>query len=195
MNEGEPESFRNISRPGDEEYSVSGLAYSRLIPDGINILQLLYGNFFFLKELLMLCTEEQLLYKYDSGKWTIKETLVHLIDDERIYSYRALCIGRNENQILPGFDQDNYVFYSNANQRTLFSIFDEYRCVRMATLRLFNNLPEDALLRKGYADHSRVSVRALVYHIAGHELHHLEIVKGRYNIAQPNDYGKTGKRI
>ena len=95
------------------------------------------------------------MYTYESGKWTIKETLVHLIDDERIYSYRALCIGRNESQILPGFDQDNYVFYSNANQRTLLNIFDEYIAVRMATLRLFNNLPEDALLRKGYADHSR----------------------------------------
>src|ERR1700735_77331 len=182
----EPESFRNISRPSDEEYSVSGLAYSRLIPDGVNILQLLYDNFFFLKELLILCTEEQLLYKYDSGKWTIKETLVHLIDDERIYSYRALCIGRNESQILPGFDQDNYVFYSNANQRNLINIFDEYISVRMATLRLFNNLPEDALLRKGYADQSRVSVRALVYHIAGHELHHLEILKERYDIALPS---------
>ena len=141
----EPESFRPISRPSDEEYSVSGLAYSRLIPAGVNILQLLYDNFFFLKELLLGCTDEQLL-----------------------------------------FDQDNYVFYSNANQRTLLNIFDEYVAVRMATLRLFNNLPEDALLRKGYADHSRVSVRALVYHIAGHELHHLEILEGRYDIAPPS---------
>jgi len=185
-----PESFRNISKPINEEYSVSGLAYSRLIPDGVNILQLLYDHFSFLKELLLQCTKQQLLYTYDTGKWTIKETLVHLIDDERIYGYRALCIARNENQILPGFDQDSYVFYSNANQRTIIDIFDEYASVRMATLQLFNNLPEDALLRRGYADHSRVSVRALVYHIAGHELHHLEILKGRYGIVPPPGINK-----
>jgi hypothetical protein len=107
---------------------------------------------------------------------------VHLIDDERIYSYRALCIARNEDQTLPGFNQDNYAFYSDANQRTVINIFDEYASVRMATIQLFNNLPEEALLRNGYADNSRVSVRALAYHITGHELHHIELLKERYGI-------------
>ena len=177
-----PESFRNISRPASEEYSVSGLAYSSLIPDGVNILKLLRDNSSLLKELVLPCTEQQLLYKYDKDKWTVKETIVHLIDDERIYSYRALCIARNEDQSLPGFNQDNYAFYSNANQRTIVDIIEEYESVRTATIQLFNNLPEDALSRTGYADHSRVSVRALVYHIAGHELHHIELLRERYGI-------------
>jgi hypothetical protein len=82
------------------------IQYSSINPGSI-ILQLLYDNFFFLKELLPGCTDEQLLHRYESGKWTIKEKLVHLIDDDGIYSYRALFIGRNESQILPGFDQDN----------------------------------------------------------------------------------------
>ena len=172
--------FRNIFKPPRDEYSVTGLAYAGLIPAEMDVLQHLYNSFFLMKAKLMIYEDHQLLHKYGEDKWTVKETLVHLIDDERIYAYRALCFARNETKILPGFDQDDYARYSDANQRTIYSILEEFEAVRMATLQLFNNLPEQALYRKGYADHSRISVRALAYHIAAHELHHLKILKDKY---------------
>jgi uncharacterized damage-inducible protein DinB len=124
--------------------------------------------------------EEKLLFKYAEGKWTIKEVLVHIIDDERIYAYRALRFARNDKTELPGFEQDPYAYYSYANQRTAESIVEEYEAVRLSTIALFNNLSDDAIARSGVANKNEVTVRALGYHIAGHELHHLNIIKTRY---------------
>ena len=124
--------------------------------------------------------EGTLLYRYAEGKWTIKEVLVHIIDDERIYAYRALRFARNDKTELPGFDQDPYAFYSNANVRSIESIIEEYEAVRMSTITLFNGFSDDVMLRSGVANNNEVTVRALGYHIAGHELHHLNILKNRY---------------
>ncbi|MEO5997112.1 MAG: DinB family protein [Chitinophagaceae bacterium] len=107
-------------------------------------------------------------------------TLVHIIDDERIYAYRALRFARNEKINLPGFDQDIFALYSGADDRNLDNIFAEYETVRSATIALFNGLPEDSLDRMGTADENNSSVRALIYHIAGHEVHHIEFIKENY---------------
>ncbi len=123
-----------------------------------------------------------MLYRYAKNKWTIKEILLHIIDDERIFSYRAMAFARNEKQSLPGFDQDDYAKYSGANERDLDSIFDEYKAMRRSTIELFKGLPEESLMRKGIGSttfHS-ATVRALAYHIAGHELRHFNIIKERY---------------
>lgn len=125
-------------------------------------------------------------YRYAEGKWNIKEILVHLIDDERIYTYRAMRYARNNETLLPGFDEKSFVHYSEASSRTLESIFDEYDKVRQSTISLFQYLPEDSLWRKGatLVAGSEMknfrTVRALLYHIAGHELHHIKIIKERY---------------
>lgn len=156
---------RNIPKPPGDEFSNSGRHYLSLVPDDKPVLEQLYENSLNLKKLLLSCSEQQVLFRYDVNKWTIKEILVHLIDDERIYAYRALCFARGEKAMLPGFNQDNYAVHSEANKRSLHSILTEYQSVRMATLNLFCNLPEEALARKGYADHWRVSVRALIFHI------------------------------
>jgi uncharacterized damage-inducible protein DinB len=126
--------------------------------------------------------EEKLFYRYEPGKWSIKEILVHITDDERIYAYRALRFARNEKLKLPGFDQDAYTLYSEADKRDLGNIFDEYEAVRNATITLFNGLPENSLDRMGYgtATAADATARALLYHIAGHELHHINIIKERY---------------
>ena len=102
------------------------------------------------------------------------------MDDERIYAYRSLRIARNDKTPLPGFEQDDYVPYSKANDRSLSNIFKEYKTIRQATLSLFNNLNSEDFLRIGTANDHPVSVRALAYHIAGHELHHVNIIKERY---------------
>src|SRR5207253_10519819 len=106
--------------------------------------------------------------------------LVHVIDDERIYAYRALRFARNDKTELPGFEQDAYALNSGANERSVKNILKELTSVRRATISLFDGLDDEALTREGVADGNKVSVRALAYHIAGHELRHINIIKERY---------------
>lgn len=108
--------------------------------------------------------------------------LVHIVDDERIFAYRALRFARGEQQNLIGFDQDAYAALSNADERDIDNIFEEYEAVRRSTIALFNGLPEESLTRmgKGTGTFNNATVRALAYHIAGHELHHLNLIKDLY---------------
>jgi len=123
---------------------------------------------------------EKLLYRYAENKWTIKEVLVHIIDDERIYAYRAMCFARGEQTPLPGFEQDDYALNSGANERDIDNILEEYEAVRRSTIALFNGLSDSAFTKTGIANNNKVSVRALVYHLAGHELYHINLIKSRY---------------
>jgi len=154
--------------------------YINLLPAEKNVLQLLKENFQLVKQLIFSLPGEKLLYRYAPGKWTIKEVLVHIIDDERIYAYRALRFARNDKTELPGFEQDDYALSSGANDRSLESIFEEYEAVRQSTIAMFNSFATEALIRKGIANNNLATVRALAWHIAGHELHHLNIIKQRY---------------
>jgi hypothetical protein len=124
--------------------------------------------------------EEKLSYRYAEGKWTIKEIMAHLIDDERIYAYRALRFARNDQTELPGFDQDDYAIESAANERSLDDLLEEFAAVRRSTIALFNSFDERVWTRSGVASGNVMSVRAAAYHIAGHELRHLNIIKERY---------------
>ncbi len=174
--------MRSIPKPKPEEYPAYAHIYLDLMAKDGRVLDHMWNNFLTLKALVSQLSEEQLHYRYAEGKWTIKEILVHLIDDERIYTYRALRFARHDETDLPGFDQDHYARYSNANERSITSILDEYEAVRKATLQLYEHLPEEALMRGGTADgpaHYR-TVRAFIYHLAGHELRHLNIIKEKY---------------
>jgi uncharacterized damage-inducible protein DinB len=170
-----------ISKPKEGEFPAYASMYIDLIPEDGLVLQHMEENSKKLKYLALSLTEEKLTYRYAEGKWTIKETLVHMIDDERIYAYRALRFARNDNTELPGFEQDDYVANSYANERNIENILEEYESVRKASITLFKNLQEDAFSKTGMANGNKVSVRALIYHIAGHELHHLNIIKERYS--------------
>jgi uncharacterized damage-inducible protein DinB len=172
--------FRKIEKPKPGEYPDYAIMYMKLVPDDGLLLKHLKDNFDNTKRIIEGLPEEKLLYRYAIGKWTIKETLVHIIDDERIYAYRALCFARNERTPLPGFEQDDYVTFSNANNRAVENIFEEYEAVRNATIALYDGLDDSAMLRKGVANNNRATVRALGYHIAGHELHHMNIIRERY---------------
>ena len=174
--------MRGIPKPKAEEYPAYSHIYMDLMADDGRVLEHMWANFLTIKALVSQLTDEQLLYRYAEGKWTIKEILVHLIDDERIYTYRALRFARNDQTDLPGFDQDLYARYSSANERNLASILQEYEAVRKATIQLYEHLPEEALMRGGTADGqgNYRTVRALIYHLAGHELRHLNIIKEKY---------------
>lgn len=124
--------------------------------------------------------EEQGDYRYAAGKWTIKEVLLHLIDTERVFAYRALRIARADKTPLPGFEHDNYVPASKAGDRTMISIIEEYLAVRNASIQMFAHLPKEAWHNIGIASDYPVSVRALAYIMLGHERHHLRILQERY---------------
>ena len=172
--------MRSIEKPKAGEFPAYAIMYIRLLPEDGLVLKHLYDNFIAIKALILSLPDEKLNYRYAENKWTIKEILVHIIDDERIYAYRALCFARNDKTELPGFEQDDYALYSEANERSIENILEEYKAVRNSTIALFNGLPEKSLLRRGTANNNKATVRALAYHIAGHELHHINIIKEKY---------------
>lgn len=118
--------------------------------------------------------------RYAPGKWTAKEVLGHLIDDERIFAYRVLRVARGDRTSLPGFDEKLYAATSGAESRPLVELVAEYRVVREATLALLRGLPADAWLRRGEVNGYEASARGLAFHIAGHELRHLEALRTKY---------------
>ena len=172
--------MRIIPKPEPGEFPPYAIMYIKLLPDDGLLLQHLKDNLVATKNLILSLPPERLAYRYANDKWTIKEILVHIIDDERIYAYRAMCFARNEKKELPGFEQDDYARFSGANEREISSILEEYEAVRNSTIALLNGLPEEAFLRAGTANNNRVTVRALANHIAGHELHHINIIKEKY---------------
>lgn len=119
-------------------------------------------------------------YSYAEGKWTIKDILLHIIDTERIFSYRALRISRNDKTPLPGFEHNDYVLNASASSRSLESLLEEYTAVRKATIALYSSFNSQVLLEIGEASGFPISVRAIGYIISGHENHHCEIIKQRY---------------
>lgn len=124
--------------------------------------------------------EDKWDHAYAEGKWTIKELLIHMMDAERILAYRALRIARNDATALPGFDQDEFAPFMNAANRSAESIMSEYRAVRMATIALIENLDDAALSRIGTASDAPASPLAMAFVIAGHEIHHMNVVREKY---------------
>jgi uncharacterized damage-inducible protein DinB len=124
--------------------------------------------------------EDKANYAYAEGKWTIKQLVGHMIDAERVFAYRVLCFSRGDENALPGFDENAYVERADLSSRTLQELAQEFKALRGANLYLFHSLNEKQLLYTGIASGNPVSVRALLYITAGHELHHLDIIKERY---------------
>tara|TARA_R110002051_G_scaffold130577_2_gene204405 strand:+ start:14144 stop:14659 length:516 start_codon:yes stop_codon:yes gene_type:complete len=123
---------------------------------------------------------DKLSYAYEKGKWSVAEVLLHIIDTERIFQYRALCIARNDKTSFPGFDQDEYVVNANANTRNIADLLDEFNAVRNASITLFDSFNEEVLLKRGEASNSPLSVAAAGFIMTGHLRHHLRILKERY---------------
>jgi len=169
------------SRPASTEYPPYFSNYIDLVPDGA-IVETLRDQLRETSALLARVPATAEEHRYEEGKWSVKEVLGHLCDAERIFSYRALRFGRGDGTPLAGFDSGSYVPAGGFGSRTLRSIADEFRAVREATIRLFEGMDGAALLRTGEASGTGVSVRALAWIIAGHERHHVAILRERYGL-------------
>jgi uncharacterized damage-inducible protein DinB len=119
-------------------------------------------------------------YRYAEGKWTIKEVLGHICDTERILGYRALCIARGEQIALPGYDENLYVNNGYFNKRSLYDLAHEFSIVRESNIALFKSFDESVFDMMGTANNYKMSVRAILFMIAGHEKHHINVIKERY---------------
>jgi uncharacterized damage-inducible protein DinB len=170
-----------ISKPSLNEYSPFAAGYVGFVPNN-NVIELLeqlmessYGLFSNL-------TDEQAAYAYVPGKWTIKQALGHMIDTERTFAYRALVFSRNHIE-LPGFDQDVYVNNTDFNSQSIQDLAAEFKAARLSNIYMIRGFSEEQLLRTGIASNHLFSVRAFVYMLAGHELHHLNVLREKYGVS------------
>jgi hypothetical protein len=169
----------NIGRPDETEYVPYYGKYVSLVA-GVDILSALSSQLPETLALLASVPESQGNFRYAPGKWSIKELVGHILDGERIFAYRALRFARNDKTPVPGFEQDDYIRNASFDAHPLQDLAAEFESVRRATIFLFRHLDADAWMRRGVASESEVSVRALAYMIAGHELHHVGILRDRY---------------
>ncbi|WP_420551518.1 DinB family protein [Tenacibaculum aiptasiae] len=172
--------IKHIEFPSKNEYPSYAEMYMKLVKKDGSLIQQLKSNLETTKAIIHNLSEEQLNYRYQKNKWSIKEVLVHIIDDERIYGYRTLAFARNDQTCLPGFEQDDYNLFSDTSERTIENIMAEYEALRLSTITLFNGFSYNSLKRIGTANGNQTSVRALGYHILGHELHHVKVIKEFY---------------
>lgn len=173
-----------VARPEPNEYAAYYEKYISLVP-GNDIAGALESQRVQTIQLFAGRSEREGNFRYAADKWTVKEVLGHMTDTERIFTYRALRIARGDKTPLPGFEQDDFVRNGGFGERPLASLADEFAQVRGASLALFKSFAKDAWMRRGTASDKEVSVRALAYMTAGHELHHRQILEERYFSAIP----------
>ena len=169
-----------IGKPDETEYLPYYGRYIALVPDNRNILPVLSDQMEDTLALLRSIPESQAGFRYAPDKWSIRELVGHVIDTERIFAYRALRFARHDQTPLPGYEQDDYISNASYDAHPLGELAAEFESVRRSTLFLFKHLDAEAWIRRGTANESEVSVRALAYIIAGHELHHKEVLRNRY---------------
>jgi hypothetical protein len=166
-------------RPGIKEYDAYFSRYVNLLPEG-DIIAILEQQVKETNMLLQNITDTQGLFRYASNKWSVKEIIGHLADTERILGYTLLCIARGENKELPRYDKDVYVQNAAFDKQTINELLLNFTIVRNATVQLLKSLNLEDWLRRGFANGSEVTVRALASILAGHELHHCNIMKEFY---------------
>ena len=168
-----------IPRPAADEYAPFYAGYIARVPDG-DLCATLAAQLADTLTLVRGIPEARGADRYAPAKWSIKEVLGHVIDTERIMSYRALRIARGDATPLPGYEQVDYVPPGEFDRRTLADLVEELAAVRQATIQLLRHLDPAALARRGTANGTPVSARALAYIIAGHERHHVAVLRARY---------------
>jgi len=168
-----------MNRPETSEYDPYYERYISLVADS-DIIGVLGAQPTRLQDIFTAMPEENGEFRYAEGKWSIKELLGHVIDGERMFAYRTFRISRGDETPIEGFEQDGYIENAHSNDRSFADLLDEFSLLRRAHMIFFKNLTDDAWLRVGTANKVQISVRALVYIMAGHIEHHLEILKDRY---------------
>jgi hypothetical protein len=169
------------ARPTTDETGTYFIRYVKLVPDG-PILEALARQPEETLALVHGLGRDRLESGYAPGKWSVLDVLGHVIDSERIFAYRALRGARGDETPLPGYDEGLYAPAAKYNERTLDDVVAEFRSVRAATLTLFAGLPREAWDRFVTANDSRISVRALAWTLAGHELHHRAVLREKYGL-------------
>jgi hypothetical protein len=168
-----------MNRPETTEFAPYYNNYISLV-DGNDVLPFLSAQHAEIRELISGLPEEKGTFAYADGKWTIKELLSHLVDGERIFSYRVLRISRGDITPIEGFEQDGYIENSNANNRSFADLLEEFELQRRSNLLMVSNISDEGSKRMGTASDNPVSVRALTYVMAGHVTHHINILRERY---------------
>ncbi|TBW29094.1 DinB family protein [Gramella sp. KN1008] len=154
--------------------------YINLIPEDAELIDTLKKNTDEILEFLKTIPGEKWRYSYAAGKWSVLEIVQHLIDTERIFQYRALCFARNESKSLPGFDHDAYVLNSSSERREPDELLKEFRAVRESGIFLFKSFTDQMLGVKGMMNDMTATARAIGFIMAGHALHHKDIITNRY---------------
>lgn len=168
-----------MSRPEKSEYDPYYERYVSLVEND-TILDTLGAQPIKLNALFSGMPEKRGEFRYAEGKWSIKELLGHLIDGERMFAYRLFRISRGDETPIEGFEQDGYIENAHSDERPFSDLLNEFSLLRQANMLFFKNLTLNAWGRVGTANNAKVSVRALVYIMAGHIEHHLAILKERY---------------
>jgi len=168
-----------MNRPNESEYAPYYQGYVDQVSEN-DIMHVLRGELDELDVLLARVPAEKEKYAYADGKWTIREIIGHLIDGERVFGYRALCIARGEKQNLPGFDQNDYMLTAPYNHIELEDLLSELRLVRLSNIAMFRSLDEEAWNRVGTANGNEITLRALAFIMGGHVRHHMNVLKERY---------------
>lgn len=168
-----------IIKPEAKEFPESYRYYVELVKEE-NGLQAMEQQMMDFRRLIADIPAAQESFAYATGKWSVKEVVGHVCDTERIFAYRALSIARGEGNQLPGFDENNYVTKGKFNHRTINDLMHEFSLVRESNIALFRSFDKEMLSRRGMANNYLVSVRAILFMMLGHELHHQEIIRTRY---------------
>lgn len=168
-----------ISKPTAAEYASFYETYVSLVT-GDDVIETLRGQLRETSALIGDIPEERGSFRYAAGKWSVKELIGHVIDGERVFGYRALRFARGDQTPLPGFDQDVFMAHSAFGEYSIAELAREYEQVRGGHLSMFEHFAAEAWSRTGVASENPVSVRALAYVMAGHEQHHMNILRDRY---------------
>ena len=168
-----------MTRPEKTEYDPYYEHYVSLVESDA-ILDTLAKQPIKLNDIFSTMPEEKGAFRYAEGKWSIKELLGHLIDGERMFAYRLFRISRGDETPIEGFEQDGYIENAHSNERSFADLLEEFSLLRSANMIFFKNLRDEGWSRVGTANKVKISVKALVYIMAGHIEHHLEILKERY---------------
>jgi uncharacterized damage-inducible protein DinB len=172
-----------MQKPSKNEYPQNRyFSYYIEQVDYQNVIEALTVNKDVVINLFKNMSEEQKNFRYEVGKWSPHEMLGHLTDTERIFGYRALCIARGEKKPLPGFDENEYADAARFSEISFESLLEQYRLVREGSLALFKTFTDEVASQIGNANGNPVSARALIWMIAGHEIHHLQVLKEKYLI-------------
>ncbi|MBN2410811.1 DinB family protein [candidate division KSB1 bacterium] len=163
----------------DTEYHPYFKRYTNLVPEG-HILDILEHQLVTVLKIFHSINDKKALYRYDKDKWSIKELLGHLIDTERVFSYRVLCFCRHDKTFLPGYDQDLYVQNANFDEQSLIDLLEQFEITRTGFIKLYKSLPPGKWNNTGNAEGKNMSVGSIAYIMAGHVFHHLKVLKDRY---------------